>query len=109
MKKNGNMIVAIAASGPETGSQVSVYAARIPWLFLFNEQGDRKEAIANPVAETERGAAPKAAAWLKEQGVGVFLAGDFGPRLIEELEAEGIKYRSVNGTHAEVIAHWVEQ
>jgi predicted Fe-Mo cluster-binding NifX family protein len=91
------LIIAIASTGPDPDAPVSAQAARAPYYLLFDAQGEMVEALGNPYADTGHGAAPKAAALLAEKGVDELLAGEFGSRLLEELQARGIAYRSTEG------------
>lgn len=84
------MTLAIAAIEPKLNAQVALHAARAPYYLLFDEQGNLLDSLENPFVQVDQGAAPRAALFLSDNGVTLLAAGDFGPRLISELEQRGI-------------------
>lgn len=86
------MIIAIAAIDPDLNAQVALHGARAPYYLLFDDQGILIDSLVNPFVQVDQGAAPRAALFLSDNGVTLLAAGDFGPRLISELEQRGIRY-----------------
>jgi predicted Fe-Mo cluster-binding NifX family protein len=77
--------IAIAATTPDTDAEVSTHGARAPYYLLFDTETSTIKALANPAARAERGAGPKAAAFLLAHGVEQVIAGEFGPKFRAEL------------------------
>ena len=86
------MLIAIAAIDPDLNAQVALHGARAPYYLLFDDQGILLDSLVNPFVQVDQGAAPRAALFLSDNGVTLLAAGDFGPRLISELEQRGIRY-----------------
>lgn len=97
------MKIAVAAETPLPDTSVSHHGARAPYYLLYDENGHFQEAVTNPHANAERGAGPRAAHFLAQQGVQVVAAGDFGERFIDELEASGIRPVEVTGMVSDII------
>jgi predicted Fe-Mo cluster-binding NifX family protein len=97
------MRIAIAAQGADTNSLISQHAARAPFYLIFNAAGELQEAIKNPCSGAERGAGPKAAHFLAQQNIQMIVAGDFGGRFVEELDASGIQQLQKSGVASDAI------
>jgi predicted Fe-Mo cluster-binding NifX family protein len=97
------LIIAIAADSAGTDAQVSMHAARAPYYLLFGGDGELMEVVDNPHAEAGHGAGPRAAEFLQAKGVTQLIAGEFGPRLVAELEQRGIGHRMASGVCADVM------
>lgn len=100
------MKIAIAAATQTLNAQVVMHAARAPYYLLLDTKRDLYEVLENPVAEIERGAGPKAASFLLQQGVEMVVAGEFGYRFRAELEENGITCEERSGNVADVIAEY---
>jgi predicted Fe-Mo cluster-binding NifX family protein len=97
------MKIAIASEGAEPTAQVSQHGARAPFYLLYDESGTLQQSVANPCADAERGAGPKAAQYLGQLGVQIVVADGFGERFVTELEAGGIQQVQKEGIVSEVI------
>ena len=97
------MKIATAATGTEADAQVSQHGARAPFYLIYDENGNFLESISNPFANAERGAGPKAAHFLIQQGVKLIVACDFGGRFATELETGGIQQVQKVGNVSDVI------
>jgi len=86
------MTIAIAAIDTNLTAQVALHSARAPYYLLFDDHGNFLKSLANPFAQVDQGAAPRAALFLSDNDVTLLAAGDFGPRFISELEQRGIRY-----------------
>ena len=97
------MIIAIAATSPETQAQVSMHAARSAYYVLYDTGTGLFEAYANPASQTEGGAGHRAAAYLVGKGVGKVVAGNFGSKFRAELEDSGIVCIKKTGAISEIV------
>jgi predicted Fe-Mo cluster-binding NifX family protein len=100
------MKIAIAATTQVINAQVEMHAARAPYYLLLDTERDLYEVLANPVARIDRGAGPKAAAFLVQQNVDMVVAGEFGYRFRADLEENGISCEERTGAVADVIAEF---
>lgn len=98
------MKIAIASDGAESDARVSQHGARAPFYLIYDENGNLQESITNPYVNADRGAGPKAAHFLVQQGVQLFVASGFGERFAAELEAGGIRQVQKMGIVSDVIA-----
>ncbi|MGD8927313.1 MAG: NifB/NifX family molybdenum-iron cluster-binding protein [Thioalkalispiraceae bacterium] len=103
------MKIAIASESKKPDAQVSQHAARAAYYLLYDDSGTLQQVFANPGAEAERGAGPKAAHALQQLGVQIVVAGDFGDRFVAELEAAGIQHIQKEGVITDVIADLVSK
>lgn len=97
------MKIAIASSGTDPDAQVSQHGARAPYFLIYDENGNFQEALTNPYANAERGAGPKVAHFLIQQGTQLLVACDFGGRFAAELDAGGIQQVKKTGGISDVI------
>ena len=102
------MKIAIAVASQALDAQVEKHAARSPYYVLLDTTRDLYEVLENPFAEIDRGAGPKTASFLVQQGVEMVVAGEFGYRFRAELEENGITCEVRGGTVADVIAQYRE-
>ncbi|OGI44024.1 MAG: hypothetical protein A2150_02290 [Candidatus Muproteobacteria bacterium RBG_16_64_11] len=101
------MKIAIAADAPNVDTDVAAHAGRAPYYLIFNPDGRLHAAAANPVAASGQGAGPAAVQFLAGQGVGLVVAGEFGPHFLDALAAHGIKHALETGRVADVIARLI--
>jgi predicted Fe-Mo cluster-binding NifX family protein len=102
------MKIAIAATTQALDAQVERHAARAPYYVLLDTKRDLYEVLANPVTDIDRGAGPRAASFLVQQGVEMVVAGEFGYRFRADLEENGITCEERSNTVADVIAEYRE-
>lgn len=102
--KERQLIIAIAADSAGMDARVSMHAARAPYYLLFNEAGELLEVVDNPHADAGRGAGPRAAEFLQTKGVTQVIAGEYGHRLVAELEQRGIGHSVASGVCTDVMA-----
>lgn len=98
-----NTLYAVASEGASPESRVSDQAARAPCYLIFNASGDLLEAVANPVSDVSRGAAPQAVELLAARGVTLLVAARFGKKMIRELAMAGIRYKESGGEVGPVV------
>jgi predicted Fe-Mo cluster-binding NifX family protein len=82
--------IAVASEGPTAEGPVCGVAARAPYILIFDGQGHFLESHRNPL-DAGRGAGTALARWLHEQGVGMLIAGNFGPNISHGLGAHRIR------------------
>ena len=96
------MKTAIAANTQNKDARVAMHAARAPFYLIY-EGGVLLDTIKNPYSAIDRGAAPRAAQLLQEQGVESLVAGEFGDRFIDLLKENNIAPVVGNGPISKVI------
>jgi predicted Fe-Mo cluster-binding NifX family protein len=97
------MRIAIAATSTSSDALVATHAARAPCYVLFDTDTGHWQTLTNPAAQVERGAGPQAARFLADQQVTQVMAGEFGPRFDNELEAHGITRIRISGTVSKAV------
>jgi predicted Fe-Mo cluster-binding NifX family protein len=91
------LLIAVAADEKEATSLVSGFAARSQYYLLFDETSQLVQVVNNPFLAKGRGAAPLVVDYLARKGVGVVVAGRFGPLMIDAMNAKGVKYVTYSG------------
>ena len=90
------MKIAIASSGKDETSEVSITAGRAPYFLIY--EGDKLvESIKNPFAVGGGGAGFAVAKMLKDKGVDLVVAGKFGGNMIGAMEEKNMKYKEIIG------------
>ncbi len=90
------LLVAVASEGKEATSLVSDFAGRSRYYLLFSGT-DFVQAVQNPFLDKGPGAGPDVVDYLARKGVGLLIAGRFGPFLIEAMNKKGMKYMMFSG------------
>ena len=90
--------IAVAAVGTTPATQVSSVATRTPYFLIFDDDGAFVESVENPHREVRRRASELVVQLLVQKGVSVFVAGDFGERMISTLKQRNIEYVQFQGT-----------
>jgi len=93
-------LIAVASDDVEATSLVSNLAARCQYYLLFSGT-DFVQVVSNPFLQKGPGAAPLVVDYLGQKGVGVVVAGRFGPYMIEAMNRRGMKYFQFSGTAQE--------
>jgi len=102
-------IIAVAATDKTEKAQVSKEAARPPYYLIFDEHGKLVEVMPNPSCDVFRGAGPKVANFLAEKNVTVVIAGDFGHKMTNALDEEGITYYKGTGMVKKAVQEFIRQ
>lgn len=89
------MKIAVSSSGKTLESKVDERFGRAPF-FLIIEDG-LSEIIENPNLSAEGGAGIQTAQMLADKGVEAVIAGSFGPKAYQTLDAAGIRMYSGSG------------
>jgi len=97
------MKIALAVTDQGENAEVSLHAARAPFYWVYNESGTCIDIIANPYCAVDHGAAPRAAQLLQEHDIAMLVAGEFGGRIIAELEKRNIVIVQDTGPVSRVI------
>ena len=97
------MKIAVASDTPDIKAEVSMHGARAAFYLVFDDTGNPVGEMENPFASIERGAGPRVAGFLADAGIGVVVAGQFGPRFESALEETGIKIHRKTGTIKDVV------
>jgi predicted Fe-Mo cluster-binding NifX family protein len=101
------MTIAIAATGRDLESETAARGARAPYYLLFDRKGNLLEAMENPYAGIERGAAPEVASMLAARGVEILAAGNFGQRFLSDLNEQGIAHVQRTGRISDIVREFV--
>jgi len=92
------MKIAAAAAGKEIDSIVDENAGRAPYYLIFDDKGKLIESLKNPFSIGGGGAGWGVAKMLADKGVGIAIAGKFGPNMVQALDQRGVKHIEGHGT-----------
>ena len=90
------LLIAVASDDVEATSLVSNTAGRSRYYLLFSGT-DFVQVLHNPFLAKGPGATPALVEYLAQKGVGVVIAGGFGPLMIEAMDQKGMKYIIFSG------------
>jgi predicted Fe-Mo cluster-binding NifX family protein len=90
------LLIAVASDDVEATSLVSNTAGRSRYYLLFSGT-DFVQVLNNPFLAKGPGATPALIDYLAQKGVGVVIAGRFGPLMIEAMNMKGMKYIQFSG------------
>ncbi len=94
------LLTAVASDGVESTSIVSNLAARSQYYLLFSGI-NMVEVLRNPFLDKGPGAGPLVVDYLASKGVGILVAGGFGPPMLEALNRRGMKHFLCSGVAQE--------
>jgi predicted Fe-Mo cluster-binding NifX family protein len=97
------MKIGVAAMSRSLDAEVSKQFGRCPFFVVVDPETLVFEAFGNPARQMEGGAGPAAVQELTRRGVEMAMAGRFGPKAEQALEAAGIRGIVVRGTVREAI------
>jgi len=89
------MKIAVSSNGKTLEDQVDVRFARALYFLIID--GDQVEVVENPNLSAGGGVGVQTSQMLADKGVEAVIAGNFGPKAYQVLEAAGIKAYSVEG------------
>jgi predicted Fe-Mo cluster-binding NifX family protein len=101
--------LAVAAEGPAPSSQVSAVSARGPYFLCFDEKGVFVEAVANPHKNAPGGAGSQAVDFLAGKGATVVVAGAFGPKMVDAMQAKRMRYLEFKGNAVDAVKQALAQ
>ena len=85
-----NEKIAVASNGETLKASVSNKAAKCPYYLIFDSKGELIKVIDNPYGNAGGGAGPSAANFLAKTGVTIVIAGNFGSKMTNTLQSNGI-------------------
>jgi predicted Fe-Mo cluster-binding NifX family protein len=91
------MIVGVAAMDGSLDADVSQQFARCPKFMIIDSDSLTFETLDNPARDMPGGAGPAAVQEFVNRGVRVAIAGRFGPRAEQALQAAGIRRMEASG------------
>ena len=94
--------IAVAANDKIASAAVSKQAGLAPFFLFYDGKGKMTEAIENPFKDKE-GAGKSVAELLKNKGVTVLVAEDFGGQIVEVMKGKGIKAVAFKGSAEEAV------
>jgi predicted Fe-Mo cluster-binding NifX family protein len=94
--------IAVAANDKTPSAAVSKQAGLAPFFLFFDGKGKMTEAIENPYKDKE-GAGKSVAELLKNKGVAVVVAEEFGGQIVEVMKGKGIKAVAFKGSAEEAV------
>jgi len=94
--------ICVAAQEKGSGAAVSKQAGLAPFFLFFDGKGKMTEAIENPYKDKE-GAGKSVAELLKNKGVTVVVAEEFGGQIVEVMKGKGIKAVPFKGSAVEAV------
>ena len=97
------MRIAVAAEASDADAPVSFHGGRAPICLVFDECGELLHSFANPFAQVGRHAEHEVSRMMLEQHVDVMVAPLFGPTMIEQLSAQGIRCIATAGAVRKVV------
>jgi predicted Fe-Mo cluster-binding NifX family protein len=95
-----SLLIAVASEDKEA-TLVSDFAARSRYYLLFDETLEMVQVLENPFPSKGELAAPQVIDYLAQKGVGVIVAGHFGPVMIEAMRKRGIRDFQYSGVAQE--------
>lgn len=90
--------IAVASGGKTLAAEVSGVAARSPYFLIFDADGTLLEAVDNPYKNAKGGAGPAVVPFLAQKDVAFVVAGEFGEKMIQAMQAQGIGYLQFSGS-----------
>lgn len=100
------MKIGVAALGETLDAQVSDQFGRCPFFVVVDSESLEFAAFANPGTTMPGGAGPAAVQALTEHGAEAAVAGQYGPKAQQALEAAGLPYKQAGGTVRDAVANW---
>jgi predicted Fe-Mo cluster-binding NifX family protein len=97
-----SMKIAVAANDKVPTATVSGQAAPALYFLFFDQKGKLLEAVQNPYKDADR-AGPSVVGFLAGKGITVVVAGGFGPKIVDDMKANGITPVSFTGSAAEAV------
>ncbi len=96
------LLVAVASDDPESTSPVSNFAAFSQYYLLFSGL-DMVQVLRNPFLDKGPGGGPRVVEYLAQKGVGILVAGRFGPPMIDVMDRKGMRYFQYSGVAQDAV------
>lgn len=94
---------AIAAEGEKVSADVAYLSGPAPFFHLYDINGIPLKVLPNPHLDLEFGIGPAAAATLGDMGVTVLVGGMAGPKMMDVLDAKGVRFVPRRGKVRDVV------
>ena len=94
--------ICVAAKEKSAAAVISDKAGLAPYFLIFDGKGKMTEVIENPYKDKE-GAGKSVAELLKNKGVTVIVAEEFGGQIAEVMKSKGIKAVAFKGSATEAV------
>ena len=94
---------AVAAEGPELGAEITHLTGRAPFYQVYDVNGNPVEVVENIYLVQEFNIGPQAAALLGEKQVTVLVGGMAGPKMVDVLEEQNIRFVFRKGLVGDVV------
>jgi predicted Fe-Mo cluster-binding NifX family protein len=94
--------ICVATNEKSSKAAVSKQAGLAPFFLIFDGKGKMVEAIENPYKDKE-GAGKSVAELLRNKGVTVVVAEEFGGQIVEVMKGKGIKAIPFKGSAVEAV------
>jgi len=101
--------IAVASSGKNETSKISDKAGRAPYFLVFDSNGNFIKSIKNPAQGRRGGASSRVTNLLKKEFVKILIAGKFGNKMKNNLNAARIEYQKQTGIAVEVVAKIIKK
>ncbi len=98
------MKIAVAATGGSLDALVAEQFGRCRYFLIVDDESLRFEAFANPASGMGGGAGLAAVQEIARRGAEIALAGQFGPRAQQALQAAGIRSVESSGKVRDAVA-----
>ena len=95
--------IAVASNGETLKASVSNKAAKCPYYLIFDGKGELIKVIDNPYGNAGGGAGPSAANFLAKTGVTIVIAGNFGSKMTNTLQSNGITHFRFKGSVGDAV------
>ena len=95
--------IAVASNGETLKASVSNKAAKCPYYLIFDNKGELIKVIDNPYGNAGGGAGPSAANFLAKTGVTIVIAGNFGSKMTNTLQSNGITHFRFKGSVGDAV------
>ncbi|MFW2371944.1 MAG: NifB/NifX family molybdenum-iron cluster-binding protein [Gammaproteobacteria bacterium] len=101
------MKIAVATENSDPSAEISSQGARALYFLLFDGNGNLDEILKNPYLNNEKHVGPDVAKMLFQMGISKVIAGRFGPKFKEALEANQIACIENTGVAVSVVKYLI--
>ena len=98
------MKIGVAATANSLDAEVSGQFGRCPWFLIVDSDTMDFEAAENPAQDLSHGAGPAAVQELVNRRAELVLAGRYGPKAEQALQAAGLRFVEAAGKVREAVA-----
>lgn len=102
------MKIGVAATGGSLDADVAEQFGRCRWFILVDSETLRFEAFLNPAGTLSSGAGPASVKLVRDRGAEAILAGKFGPKAQQAMDAAGLRYAEASGKVRAAVTQWTK-